>query len=554
MLAPCVLYAASPDSGLPGNANPGRIIENLKPLPEPQLPVAPEVIVSPTSGLQPPAGAEHAVFLINHVVLTGATAYGNDSLEAIFRPYYGKHISVRKLYELAAIITQRYHDDGYALSRAVVPPQKIAGGTVRIRVVEGYIDAVETRGAYRDSSPARGIIERIRSYRPLNMNNLERDLLLLDDLSGITVRAVLTPHESGTGSPPGSTGLVLAFSDAHVPSAASIDNYGSRYNGPLEASFSTGSNNLPLPYQQTLLSGLIAYPFNELQYVQAAQRVPLDSWGTVATLQAAYAHSEPGYRLTPEQVESDSWNYGVAVSHPLIRSRAQNLTFGGDFTIKDILTDALSTELYHDKLAIAGLSASYDRMDAWGGSDLAQLKLSQGLDLPGVTRTGSPDLSRADGHSDFTRLTGNAGRLQGITDTVRLYVAAEGQYAWSPLLSSEQFGFGGQQFGRAYDASELTGDDGLAASAEFRYSPPILSLPEPRPELFAFYDIGRVWDYRDWVGGVSAASAGLGVRFALGGHLSGSLTLAKPLTHKVAAPEYGTGKAPRAWFSLSAHF
>jgi hemolysin activation/secretion protein len=549
LLAPCVAHAA-PGVALPGNADPGRIIENLQPVPEPPAPAAPEITISPATTGQPPAGAEKAIFLINYVVIEGTTAYDAVSLEALFRPYYGKRISLKKLYELADDITRRYHDDGYELSRAVLPPQKIKGGTVRIQVVEGYIDSVKTEGTYRDAPAARGIIERLRDDRPLNMHHLERDLLLLSDLAGVSVRAVLKPHANDPG---GTSGLTLVFADQPVPSTASIDNYGSRYTGPVELSASSGVNHLPLAYDQFLVNGMIDVPFNELQYVQASERVPLSSWGTTATLQGIYAHSEPGFRLTPEQIESHSWNYGVSVSQPLIRSRLQNLTVGGDFTVKDIATDALGSELYHDKLRIVSLNASYDRQDGWGGSNLLQAKLSQGLDILGATGTGSPDLSRADGHSDFTRISGNAGRLQAITDTVHLYLAAEGQYAWSPLLSSEQFGFGGQQFGRAYDASELTGDDGMAASAELRYSPPT-PLPNLHPELFAFYDIGRVWNYGDWGGGVSAASAGLGARFAFGNHLSGSLEVAQPLTHRVAAPEWGNGKDPRVFASLTARF
>ena len=553
LLIPCVCEAAPEGSALPGYADPGRIIQDLTPIPEPQPLAAPQVVSPEIAAVHAPPGAGQAIFLMNHAIVEGATVYDGNTLESVFRPYYGQYLSLRKLYELAATITHRYRDDGYALSQAIVPPQKITGGTVHIRIVEGYIDKIETQGAYRESMAARGIIERIEHDRPLNIKHLERELLLLGDLNGVSVRAVLNPREGEDDDRNGVAGLTLVFADVPAPSTAGIDNFGSRYTGPMETSVSTGINHLPFPYEQTQINGLAGYPFNEMQYVQASQRMPLNSWGTTATLQLAYAHSEPGYRLMSEEIDSNSWNYDLSVAHPLIRSREQNLTVGADFTVKDIATDALGNELYHDRLRIIGISASYDRSDGWGGSNLVQTKLSQGLDLAGATETGSPDLSCADGHSDFTRATGNAGRLQTITDSVRLYVAGEGQYAWSPLLSSEQFGFGGQQFGRAYDASELTGDDGLAALAELRYDPPSF-LPDMHPELFGFYDIGRVWDYNSWSGGESAASAGFGVRFALGPHLSGSLMLAKPLTHMVAAPEYGNGKAPRAFFSLTGRF
>jgi hemolysin activation/secretion protein len=534
---------------VPGNADAGRIIEELQPAPKPQLPAAPAVTVPPVPTAQPPAGAGQATVLLDHVTFKGVTAYETAALEAIFRPYYGQRVSLKTLYELANAVTRRYHADGYALSRAVLPPQRIADGTVHVRVIEGYIDTVETQGAYRETAAARGIVERIGDDRPLNMHHLERDLLLLGDLAGAPVRAVFTPAEKESGA----VGLTLVFSDAPPQFAASADNLGSRYVGPYEAGVQAGFTLPFLPYQRTQLSALESIPANNLKTVQASHRGTLNSWGTTATLQAAYAHAEPGFRLTPEEIVSDAWNYGLAVSHPLIRSRAESLYLGGDLTVKDITTDALNTTLYHDRLTIAGLSAQYALADRWGGANLARVKLAQGLDALGARPTGSPDLSRADGQSDFTKIGGDISRLQRLTDTVRLYVAAEGQYAWSPLLSSEQFGFGGQQFGRAYDASELTGDDGIAAAAELRYAlPPV--TPRLAAEGFVFYDIGRVWNYHAAGSAESAASAGLGVRFAVGDHLSGVLTLAQPLTRRVAAPDWGNGKDPRGFFSLMARF
>ena len=207
----------------------------------------------------------------------------------------------------------------------------------------------------------------------------------------------------------------------------------------------TGINNLVMPYQQTMLSGMIALPeSHELEDIQVSHRMPLDSQGTTATMEFGYVRTEPGYKLESSDIVSNAYDYGVSVSHPLILSRAQNLYVGGDFMLKDITTDAENTELCDDNLRIASMFANYDNSDRWGGANQVQLKLSQGLDILGASKDGSPDLSRADGHSDFTRVTGNVSRLQSITSNVSVYAAGTGQYAWSPLLSSEQFGFGGE--------------------------------------------------------------------------------------------------------------
>ena len=493
---------------------------------------------------------------LHDVVLEGVTAYQAGELDPIYRPWLGQRISLSKLYEFVDAITEHYRADGYALTYAVLPPQDVTAGIVRIQVIEGYIDTVETKGAYRESSATAAIIDRLRHYRPLNIKDLEHDILLLNDLAGVSVQAVLKPSAAGekmAPPPPGATDMALVFEDVPGGPGVSMDNFGTRYTGPYQVGVTEVINHLLGPYQQTSLSGGESVPANNLKYLLASHRIPLDGYGTTVTLQGSYAHSEPGFRLTPENIVSDSYDYGISLAHPLLRSRTKNLYIGADVAAKDIATDALDSPLSRDRLRIADVSASYDFVDGWAGSNLGQLKLSQGFDILGATKTGSLDLSRANGHSDFTRLTGNASRVQAITGSWRVYLAGTGQYAWEPLLSSEQFGFGGQQFGRAYNPSELTADNGVAATVELRYSLPPL-LPAVTSELFTFWDGGRAWNYGDIAHAQSAASAGIGIRFVQGDHVSGSLTLAQPLTKSVAAPEYGNGKDPAVLISLNFKF
>lgn len=94
---------------------------------------------------------------------------------------------------------------------------------------------------------------------------------------------------------------------------------------------------------------------------------------------------------------------------------------------------------------------------------------SQGTNGLGASAAGSLNLSRAEGRSDFTKITGTASRPRELGQGLEVTVMAAGHYAGSPILSSEELGYVGQAFGRAYGPSEILGDDG-AASAELRYN------------------------------------------------------------------------------------
>ena len=131
---------------------------------------------------------------------------------------------------------------------------------------------------------------------------------------------------------------------------------------------------------------------------------------------------------------------------------------------------------------------------------------------------------------------------------------AAGQVASAPLFSSEEFGYGGQRFGRAFDPSEITGDHGVAAGLELFYTDfPRYKSFEFMP--FAFVDMGKVWNEDAGVGSSTAASAGFGLNVT---HpksgISASVGMAWPLIREVESPLHGNGSSPRAYFQLRKSF
>src|SRR6185369_5395776 len=89
---------------------------------------------------------------------------------------------------------------GYVTSRVIVPQQTIEDGVFRIQVFEGFISEVVVND---DAGPARAAVERLlaplRGVKPINVAEVERRLLLANDLPGMTVRGTLqaSPTESG---------------------------------------------------------------------------------------------------------------------------------------------------------------------------------------------------------------------------------------------------------------------------------------------------------------------------------------------------------------------
>ena len=62
-------------------------------------------------------------------------------------------------------------------------------------------------------------------------------------------------------------------------------------------------------------------------------------------------------------------------------------------------------------------------------------------------------------------------RLQGVTDTLSLYAAFNGQVASKNLDNSEKMGLGGPAGVRAYPTGEAYGDQGYILNLEARAQP-----------------------------------------------------------------------------------
>ncbi len=260
------------------------------------------------------------------------------------------------------------------------------------------------------------------------------------------------------------------------------------------------------------------------------------------------------------------------VKHEFIRQRSEDFTLGLNFDYRDGTTllkktipeDSPSTD---DKVRALRLNGTYDVADMWNGQNQATFELSHGLpilDASTLSKRFGPagnNASRPYGDPQFTKLVVGLSRTTPLGGDFAVLVAMQGQTAFgSALLSGEQFGLGGAAFGRGYDPSEVTGDDGIAGKAELQYTPNLELGQLKYTQFYAFYDVGEAVTQhvlKDGNGQTtgSLASTGVGVRLALFDNYTSNLELAKPLTRSLAADRgHGDAKSLHLFFSLTASF
>lgn len=530
------------DQGDPGQIE-RRIEQRKAPEPEEAPPIK---LPTLPRGAAPTTEAES--FVLTAVVVEGATAIPPEAFGPLYEDQLAQRITLADVADIVARITKLYQDAGFLLSRAVAPPQDLAGGVLQIRVIEGFVDKVTLEG----EPPLRRFVpygDRIKDERPLSRATLERNVLLLNDLPGVSASPGIRPLDEDAGR----YELVLAIEEDAVDGTVYLDNRGTPAVGRLQSWASAGTNNL-LGLGERLQLGHFSVPNQpkELQYAELAYDQPLGTEGTRLTSTVSVTFVEAGDDLDALDVESRSNGLSLSLQHAVLRRRDQSLWLSGILDVRNSEQEQLGVKVMEDRLRVLRGRGLYSLADALEGNNFLQLEVSQGLDVLGASSAGSPELSRPDGKSRFTKVNVTLTRHQAIGESFGLQVSGTGQWSSDPLLSSEEFALGGSQFGRAFDFAELTGEHGVAGSVELIYGHTFDGSWVPGFQLYGFYDGGAVWnDVSGDVEGETLSSLGGGLRLQLGAWGLASLEVAKPINREVESTD---SAAPRVFFSLSANF
>ena len=487
-------------------------------------------------------------FEVKAIEVSGVTAYGAEVIHARTRPWIGRRAVLADILALAEEIEAMYREDGYVLSRAIVPPQKVSDGIFRINVIEGYIAAVRVEGG---SAATQERIERalrpVIATRPLNARLMERALLLANDLPGLQAAGLLRPSVDE----PGASDLVVSLTQTPLSGGLSVDNRGSRFVGPWTTNLDAAINSL-FDQGETITIGLgTAADVEEKRSLQLRYAQPVGAQGLNLSFGGVYNKGAPGLTLRRLDVKTESLAFGPRATYPVIRSRAFNLILDAGVTFQQSETMVQNEQFSRDVWRVADLGMTLSEVGFLAGTSSLTLGAAQGLDAFGAAEAGSTPLSRRYGRPDFTKFTGLLRRLQPLPENFSLSLTTQGQWSLSPLLAGEQFAVGGR-IGRGYDAGALTGDHGIGQSSEIRYDQRFEGVIKGI-QPYAFYDIGATWNrYPPGRQTDMISSTGAGMRLALDYAVNASLEFAQTLTQLPA--NTNDNHLRRIYFELSHRF
>lgn len=543
---------------VPGSIEPGvigNVISTQTAAIERPPQAKPPTFKTPEEKAPSPFGPEAAKikFKLTKIIIEGNKAYCSEKLLLLYQDKLNKSITITDLENIVKSITNQYRNDGYILSQAILPPQRIKKeGVVHIRVIEGYIAKVDIKG---HPKLARYILRiygnRLIRCRPFQIHQLESYLNQVNQFPGLNVKAVLEPSKTETGA----SDLTLLAEQKTFGGYLAYDNYGTRFLGPNQVTASVIGNALVLPGDTTRFTTVRTSRPQELIFYDVNYQVPIGGRGVTFLIGANQTLTEPGLNLRPLKTEGDAANFYAILQNPVIQRADENLILSAGANYIDTGTNIFGETLYNDHIRSANVGLNYACVDRFKGSNSINAHLEQGFYVLGATGDRhSPFISRFGADGRYTKGTIYATRLQSLFWRFSAFFIASGQYSFDPLLAVEQIPFGGSILGRGYDPAEILGDRGAGGSAELRIdaAPGWCLLQSIEP--YIFYDAGIIWNIKNILGvqqKQSITSAGVGVRLVLLDHLSANLMLAQPLTRQVFAEQLvGRGRDLRGFFSV----
>lgn len=459
------VQAATPDAGSLQRA----IEREIKPA----IPAAQPLQPTGPAPIKAPSGPQITVKAFRFV---GNTLFDEAALQVIVKPWLDKPLGMTDLHEAATAVAEAYRAAGWVVN-AFLPRQDVTEGVITIQIIEAKFGGTRIDGPAATQVRTDLILDRLQARQqvgaPLNSVQLDRGLLLADDLPGVALTGAL-----GAGQKEGETDLFIQMTDeSRGFGDINLDNQGSRSTGRSRASVGLHRNS-PLGVGDLIDANLLHTEGSD--YVRLAYTRPLGADGLKLAINGSLMRYE---LVAPEflamQGKGTSNTLGAAIDYPVIRTRMRNLYASLNWEGKGYRTEASNAVQSEYRIDNWTLGLSGNLFDSLGGGGANSLSL-------GLVH-GEVDHGALAGH--FQKLTWSLARQQALADTLSLYLAVAGQRAGKDLDTAERFYLGGASGVRAYPSSEGGGSDGQMANLELRWR------LANGVNLTGFYDWGHVKNF-----------------------------------------------------------
>ena len=499
-----------------------------------------EGVTDKTKKDQPPAADGGERIFISRIVTDRSEILADEEVRAIVSPLEGKEVSIRDLFATVEKINDLYRRKGYLTARAILPPQKVEGGTIRIRLVEGRVGTISVEGNRHTWDWFFTSRIDLEEGDLVRLKTLEEDLFYFNATNDVKMRAEVKP-----GASTGTTDLVLKTQEPdNYRVSILMDNAGGRTVGQERIGLTLQDASLLRLRDSLTLGGTVA---DGTISGHVSYDLPVTPVGTRLGLAYDYNHiwiTSGAFETL--NVEGNSSTLGLTLSQPLMVRPSLIVNGFAGFYWKKSTTDFDDLTIFQNRnrtLVVGGDFVSIDSYGTW----FTRHAVTQGFKDFGGDRS-------------FFKYNGDLVRTLNLPLELSALLRAGGQVSGNNLLpSSEQYQVGGIATVRGFYEGLLVGDDGYFVSAElgFPLFPADTLLFDARLRSLLrgalFVDHGGAFPFKGNNESINhndfLTSAGLGFNLNLSKFLKGRIDIAFPLGDR--NPDPGT---VRVHFSLRSEF
>jgi hemolysin activation/secretion protein len=516
---------------------------------------------------QPAPGAAPRFDLLEFEI-EGNSVLAVATVERAVMPFLGPERTLADVEKAREALEKAYQGAGFLSVFVDVPEQRIEGGVVRLRVVEGRVDRLAVTGSrYYDQGFIRRGVPALAPGTVPDFNQLQAQIGALTREQR-QLQPVLKP-----GRTPGTLDAEIKVSDQlPLQTTVELNNRHAPDTDPWRLQGNVRYDNLFQRDHSIGITAIVApFAVEQSQVLAANYSAPLaPDWTALGYVVWSDSEVEP---LGVATVFGKGLTIGARGVVQMGASREHQLAFGLDY--KDLQertvagTGELSTPLRYlpFTLAYTGNWAEARTLTTFNSSwTFAQRKLLQrDVECPGTI--GPVDqfaCKREGGDGSFGYWRGDLRHTRPLADLGGLPGALALRLGWQlngqPLVPAEQFVAGGADTVRGYLEAEGSGDEGALLSAEWR-SANLWPAADAAPaglriddlSLSAFVDAARLRVRLPSVGQdarFTLAGSGFGLRMRALRQFAADLDLAWPLRSTANSP---SGE-PRLHVRLSAAF
>ncbi|HVW94030.1 MAG TPA: ShlB/FhaC/HecB family hemolysin secretion/activation protein [Devosia sp.] len=463
------------------------------------------------AGLPPPGGPKVLVKTVTFE--PPSTFLSAAELNAIAAKYVGRRLDFSQISALVRDVNDLYAKKGIVTASAILPPQQLNSGNLKVQLVEGKLGNVTISGTHRTKD--KYILDRVRldTNGVVDVPKAAKDITWFNKTNQAQLRLRLQP-----GASFGLTDLDLAITEP-VPTTLQffVDNEGVPSTGELEYGvYFRAYDQLGIDDDFTLyatdsggaLAGTVSYD------------APISTSGT--RLAASYTRSNitvVNGPTAPLDITGRSQAGSLTVTQPIIAN--------DDWTVLASLAGSLGTSI-SDASAVP-LVDTVTRKGALGVS-VSYSKDGNAFNFsPQAIYANSQD-NLAGTSADIWLAAGSASASLALTQQLSLVAQGAFQYTGTKLLPGDLlFQIGGASTVRGYQADAVAGDSGYFGQVELHRQ---LDGVMPGLDIYAFTDFGQV--FSTFPAQTTLASVGAGLSWNIQDKATADISFGVPVVHALA--------------------